>query len=113
MREAKIVKPCPQCKFDLAEFMKTASVNTDMAAVIGSLQRAAKNAAAGNVSVAGAARMVAETPNTHPALLREAVCSPGGATIVGLAELEDAGVRGALARAVGKAAARARELSGE
>jgi len=64
-------------------------------------------------TVAGAARMVAETPNTHPALLREAVCSPGGATIVGLAELEDAGVRGALARAVGKAAARARELSGE
>ena len=41
MREAKIVKPCPQCKFDLAEFMKTASVNIDMASIIGNLQRAA------------------------------------------------------------------------
>ena len=44
MREVKVAKPCPTCKLDLAEFMKTASVNTDMAAVIGSLQRAAKNA---------------------------------------------------------------------
>ena len=41
MREAKIVKPCPQCKFDLAEFMKSAKVNIDMAAIIGNLQRAA------------------------------------------------------------------------
>ena len=41
MREAKIVKPCPQCKFDLAEFMKSAQVNIDMAAIIGNLQRAA------------------------------------------------------------------------
>lgn len=67
-------------------------------------------------TVAGAARMVLEANDgagAHPALLREAVCSPGGATIVGLAELEDAGVRGALARAVGKATTRARELSGE
>ena len=69
-------------------------------------------------TVAGAARMVTDLPEggrvpRHPALLREAVCSPGGATIVGLAELEDAGVRGALARAVGAAARRARELAGE
>ena len=41
MREAKIVKPCPQCKFDLAEFMKSAKVNIDMASIIGNLQRAA------------------------------------------------------------------------
>lgn len=67
-------------------------------------------------TVAGAARLVTDAPAdgrvpAHPALLREAVCSPGGATIVGLAELEDAGVRGALARAVGAAARRARELA--
>lgn len=67
-------------------------------------------------TVAGAAKLVTDAPSdgrvpTHPALLREAVCSPGGATIVGLAQLEDAGVRGALARAVGAAAARARELA--
>lgn len=41
MREAKIVKPCPQCKFDLAEFLKGAQVNTDMASIIANLQRSA------------------------------------------------------------------------
>ena len=47
----------------------------------------------------------------HPAVLRERVCSPGGATIAGVAVLEDAGVRGAVARAVGAAARRAAELA--
>ena len=47
----------------------------------------------------------------HPAVLRERVCSPGGATIAGVAVLEDAGVRGAVARAVGAAAKRAAELA--
>ena len=44
MREAKIQKPCPTCKTDLAEFMRTATVNTDMMSIIASLQRAAKRA---------------------------------------------------------------------
>lgn len=47
----------------------------------------------------------------HPAVLRERVCSPGGATIAGVAVLEDAGVRGAVARAVGAPARRAAELA--
>ena len=47
MREAKIVKPCPACKFDLAEFLKGAQVNTDMAAIISNLQRSAKRLADG------------------------------------------------------------------
>jgi hypothetical protein len=42
MREAKVVKPCPTCKFDLAEFLKGAQVNTDMASIIDNLQRSAK-----------------------------------------------------------------------
>jgi pyrroline-5-carboxylate reductase len=83
-------------------------------------------------TLAGAARMVLEgggvagsgggggpggaapaTPSlAHPALLRERVCSPGGATIVGVAELEAAAVRGAFGRAVVAAARRARELAG-
>jgi pyrroline-5-carboxylate reductase len=53
------------------------------------------------------------TPSlAHPAILRERVCSPGGATIVGVAELEAAAVRGAFGRAVVAAARRAAELAG-
>jgi len=80
-------------------------------------------------TMAGAARMVLEsggdgggggpagaapaTPTlAHPAILRERVCSPGGATIAGVAELEAAGVRGAFGRAVVAAARRAGELAG-
>ena len=53
MREAKIVKPCPQCKFDLAEFMKGAQVNQDMASIIGNLQRAAAAHAEGEGGAGG------------------------------------------------------------
>jgi len=47
---------------------------------------------------------------THPALLKDKVTSPAGTTIVGLAELESAGVRGALIRAVKAAARRSEEM---
>ena len=47
---------------------------------------------------------------THPAVLKDKVTSPAGTTIVGLAELETAGVRGALIRAVKAAARRSEEM---
>ncbi len=61
-------------------------------------------------TVAGAAKMVRET-GQHPEALKDAVASPGGTTIAGLAELERGGFRAAVASAVKAAAKRARELS--
>lgn len=60
-------------------------------------------------TVAGAAEMVVST-NQHPASLRDAVASPGGTTIAGLAELEKHGLRSALIEAVTAAAKRSEEL---
>lgn len=57
----------------------------------------------------GAAQMVLE--GNHPAVLRNAVCTPGGTTIGGLAVLEDKGVRGAVANAVVEATNIATALS--
>jgi pyrroline-5-carboxylate reductase len=63
-------------------------------------------------TVAGAAKLVQET-GQHPGALKDAVASPGGTTIAGLAELERGGFRGLVATAVRASAARARELSRE
>jgi len=57
----------------------------------------------------GAATMVAETKE-HPAVLREAVTSPGGTTAAALGVLEAAAVRAALSEAVQASAERSREL---
>ncbi|GGK14829.1 pyrroline-5-carboxylate reductase [Deinococcus malanensis] len=46
----------------------------------------------------------------HPGLLKDEVSSPGGTTIAGLVELESAGVRGGLMRAVEAATRRSTEL---
>lgn len=49
--------------------------------------------------IAGTGKLQLET-GMHPAALKDAVCSPGGATIRGVAALEEAGLRNALIKAI-------------
>ena len=60
----------------------------------------------------GAASMVIET-GEHTAVLKDRVTTPGGTTVAGLFELEKAGVRSALMKAVEVATIRSQELSGK
>lgn len=60
-------------------------------------------------TVSGAAQMVL-TDGRHPAALKDAVCSPGGSTIVGVHALEDGAFRGSVMGAVQAAFDRTREL---
>ncbi|EDW83638.1 uncharacterized protein Dwil_GK13573 [Drosophila willistoni] len=57
----------------------------------------------------GAAKTVLLT-GKHPAVLRDEVCSPGGATIVGVHELEKGNLRATLINAVEKSSQRSAEL---
>ena len=60
-------------------------------------------------TVYGSARMVLET-GTHPAALKDAVCSPGGTTIEGVRELEAGGFRSTVMEAVSAACEKSRNL---
>ncbi len=60
-------------------------------------------------TVKGTAELL-QTSDLHPAQLKDRVTSPGGTTIAGIAQLEDAGVRAALIRAVQQSCARSQEL---
>ncbi len=59
----------------------------------------------------GAAKLASD-PESNPAQLRERVSSPGGTTLAGLAELDRAGLREIVARAVAAATRRSAELGG-
>ncbi len=60
----------------------------------------------------GAAEMFLKT-KTHPGALKDAVTSPAGTTIAGVAALEERGFRSALIEAVQRATIRSRELGGK
>ena len=51
-------------------------------------------------TMVGAGAMVLDDPAAHPGTLKDAVCSPGGITIRGVAALEEAGMRSAFIKAV-------------
>ena len=57
----------------------------------------------------GTAQLVLES-GSHPGVLKDAVCSPGGSTIQGVLALENHGFRGAAASAVAAAFEKNREL---
>ena len=61
-------------------------------------------------TVFGAGKMVLET-GYHPALLKDAVTTPAGCTIVGILELEEGGLRVTLIKAVMRATERAKQLA--
>ena len=61
-------------------------------------RRAAYELAA--ATLVGAGTMVLADPATHPAAMKDAVCSPAGTTIRGVAALEEAGMRSAFLKAV-------------
>ena len=60
-------------------------------------------------TVLGSAKMVIET-GSHPAELRDAVCSPGGTTIEGVAELEACAFRSAVIKAVNACTEKSKKL---
>ena len=58
----------------------------------------------------GAAEIVLTDENIHPAILKDSVCSPGGTTIAGVAEMERFGVRNGVISAIVAATRKGEEL---
>ncbi|MDA3811591.1 MAG: pyrroline-5-carboxylate reductase [Spirochaetaceae bacterium] len=63
-------------------------------------------------SVLGAAKMVLET-GSHPGVLKDAVCSPGGTTIEAVKTLEDFGFRSAVINAMEANAKKSKDMTNE
>lgn len=61
-------------------------------------------------SVLGAAKMVLET-GTHPAILKDNVCSPGGTTIEAVAALEQSGMRASVIGAIDCCIKKSKQMS--
>lgn len=79
------------------------------AAVLGGMPRAQAYQFAAQ-AVKGAAQMVIET-GTHPAELKDQVCSPGGTTIEAVKALEENGFRAAVMNAMQRCMAKSEALS--
>ena len=60
-------------------------------------------------TVYGSAKMILDT-QSHPGVLKDAICSPGGTTIAAVAVLEKSNFRGAVIEAVRACANRSREM---
>ena len=60
-------------------------------------------------AVEGSAAMVLKS-GKHPGALKDAVCSPGGSTIVGVTALEECGMRNAVIQAVVRSARKNQSL---
>lgn len=89
--QATVSASCsPAYVYMFIEAMADAGVSTG-------LSRAQAQAFAAN-AVYGAAAMVMET-DLHPGVLKDMVCSPGGSTIAGVAELEANSFRSAIIKA--------------
>lgn len=63
-------------------------------------------------TMVGAGKMVLES-GRHPGELKDAVCSPGGTTIMGIYEMEKLGVRAAMMDAVNAAFAKNQQVSAQ
>jgi len=61
-------------------------------------------------AVLGAAKMVRDS-GTHPGILKDSVCSPGGTTIEAVRTLEERGMRSAVIEAMDRCAARSKEMT--
>jgi len=60
-------------------------------------------------TMVGSGQMVLQT-GTHPAVLKDEVCSPGGSTITAVDQLEQSGIRTCMMKAVEAAAKRCQQL---
>lgn len=60
-------------------------------------------------AILGSAKLALET-GSHPAELKDMVCSPGGSTIVAVAELETQGFRAAIMKAMEKCAEKSKNM---